>query len=292
MILFVLRTGHHYTVKALQGLDGGVAVEAMDYRVLLGAGELPRATYIFGDLDRIPLYWLRLAAQVWRRLQDRGFTVLNDPARVLSRYGLLRRLHAAGFNRFNAYRVEDQPMPARWPVFLRCEGDHLGPVSDLLHSGDGLQREIDRAVAGGLPLASLLIIEFAAEQTRPGPFRKLSCFRIGRARFAHTCVHDASWVAKTGVRGIAPPELYEDEHRIVRDDPYGTAIAPAFDIAGVDYGRADFGLVGGRPQLYEINTNPDIGFEEEHPVALRRSSHGLFRANYLSALRAIDTPAG
>ena len=31
-----------------------------------------------------------------------------------------------------------------------------------------------------------------------------------------------------------------------------------FAIARIDYGRIDYGIVGGRPQVYEINTNPTV----------------------------------
>jgi hypothetical protein len=289
MIMFIVRSGHGDRLAALRVPDAGIEVRLMDYRQLLRSAALPRATYIFTGLDGIPLYWLRLAAQVCRQLRDRGLRVLNDPARVLSRYGLLRRLHDAGFNSFNAYRAEDPRLPARWPVFLCCEGDHRGPVGSPIHAPDALRRAVDDAVAAGLPIASLLIIEYAAEETRPGPGRSHACFRVGRAGFAHPWVDR---VAEPGRREITPPALYEEEHRIVRDDPYGAALAPAFEIAGVDYGRGAFGLAGGRPQLYEIVTDPEIVFGERHPVPLRRQSYALFRASYLSALRAIDTPGG
>jgi hypothetical protein len=291
MIVFLTTPGYAKTHEALTAPGIGIDVQVMDYRQLLDAKTLPRATYVFTDLDRLPLYGLQLAAQSYRTMRQGGLTVLNDPARVLSRYGLLRRLHDTGFNGFNAYRVEDNRMPARWPAFLRCEGDHVGPITDLLHSAAALRQAIVEAVDRGLPISSLLIVEYAAEPTRPDLFRKLGCFRIGPSRFAHTCVHDIGWVAKVGRIGIAPPELYEDEHRIVREDPYGAVVAQAFDIAGIDYGRADFGHVGGRVQVYEINTNPDIEFDEDHPVPLRCESYRVFRANYLAALRLIDTPA-
>jgi hypothetical protein len=292
MIVFVIRSGPGDRLAALRAPDAGIEVRPMDYRKLLGSSQLPRATYIFTDLDRIPLFWLRLAAQVWRQLRDRGQHVLNDPARVLSRYGLLRRLHAAGFNRFNAYRAEDTGLPARWPVFLHCQGDPLGRASGLIHSPEALRRTVDRAVAAGLPIASLLIIEHAAEETRPGLYRRYGCFRVGPARFAHLCVDASDWAAQESRPGLTPPDLEAEERRILRDDPWGPALAPAFDIAGIDYGRADFGLVGGRPQLYEIDTNPEIVFADATPAARRQPSYDLFRASYLSALRAIDTPAG
>jgi hypothetical protein len=31
-----------------------------------------------------------------------------------------------------------------------------------------------------------------------------------------------------------------------------------FDIAGIEYGRADWGIVAGKVQIYEINTNPYV----------------------------------
>jgi len=52
------------------------------------------------------------------------------------------------------------------------------------------------------------------------------------------------------------PELYDEELRIVRENPYGSAVAAAFELAGIEYGRADFGLVDSKVQLYEINSNP------------------------------------
>ncbi len=217
-------------------------------------------------------------------------TVLNDPARVASRYGLLRKLYRAGINRFDAHRVEDAVMPERWPVFLRCEGEHEGPKSGLIPGPDELQREIAAALAEGVPIVSLLIVEYAAEPLPSGIFRKFSSFRVGSRSFAHTCVHDDNWIAKTGQPGIAPMEIYEEELRIVQTDPHGPDVAPAFDLAGVDYGRADFGLVGGKVQIYEINTNPHIEFAGDHPVPLRHESYRTFRANYLAALRAIDSP--
>jgi hypothetical protein len=104
------------------------------------------------------------------------------------------------------------------------------------------------------------------------------------------CVHDTHWLVKDGTTGCAPPELYADELRIARDNPFQERIATAFDLAGIDYGRADFGLVGGRVQLYEINRNPTLEFWFEHPSADRHETLRVVKANLLAALQAIDTP--
>src|SRR5690606_36355005 len=40
-------------------------------------------------------------------------------------------------------------------------------------------------------------------------------------------------------------------------DPFG--LMAAFEAGGIEFGRADFGIVDGRVQIYEINTNPTLG---------------------------------
>jgi len=290
MIVFLVSVPHAYTVRALLGNRHGVTVDCLSYMRLSELRTLPRATYVFTDLDRLATETLRYAATVYRQLRQHGLLVLNDPARILSRYGLLRRLFLSGFNQFNAYRVEDGTRPTRWPVFLRTEGDHIIPRPELFETWEALQRGIGEAVDQGVPFSRLLIVEFAAQPVRPGHYRKFSCFRIGQASFAHWCVDDNQWIAKIGRRDITPPELYDEELRIVRENPYGPAVAAAFDVAGIEYGRADFGLVNGKVQLYEINSNPEMGFGDDHPSAVRQESYRQFTQNYFDALCTIDTP--
>src|SRR4029079_4666966 len=77
----------------------------------------------------------------------------------------------------------------------------------------------------------------------------------------------------------------------VAECPFAEILSKAFEIAGVEYGRVDYGLVDGRPQIYEINSNPDLKLRPEPgPVVRRNESNALFTANYLDALKAIDTP--
>jgi hypothetical protein len=292
MIVFVSTAEHSYTHKPVAELEGPVRVAQTTYRDLLPATSLPRATYVFTDLDRLSLWELRLAGLTFRKMREQGLRVLNNPARVLSRWGLLRALRLAGINDFDAYRVEERLRPRRWPVFLRAEGAHLGPISGLLHDWNQVAAEIERAMAKGAPITALLIVEYAGEPILPGLYRKFGSFRIGSAGFAHVCVDEDHWVAKDGKRGITPPHLAEEELRVVRDNPHGPDVARAFDIAGLEYGRADFGLVGGKVQIYEINSNPEILFGNDHPSPLRQEAYRVIRENYLQSLSAIDTREG
>jgi len=290
MIVFVSTAEHGYTHKSLVEAETPVRVQLATYGELVPARAVPRATYVFTDMDRLSMAHLQVVAYFYRRLRRHGLMVLNDPARTATRYGLLRRLHLEGINAFNAYRVEEGVKPQRWPVFVRTEGTHLGPATDLIHDWDELQRKIEESLAKGLPIASLLIVDVAAEPYRPVLYRKFGTFRMGRSELAHVCVDDDQWIAKHGKRGITPPELEQEEQQIVRDNSHGPSVAVAFDLAGFDYGRVDFGLVGGRAQIYEINSNPEIIFSDDHPSPVRQETYRVFKRHYLDALSAIDTP--
>jgi len=290
VIVFLVTRGSAFTLEKLQATATDFRVRLMRYDELIPAKELPRATYVFTAVDRLAMWELRVAAAIYRRLQSQGIRVLNDPARTLSRHGLLRRLHDTGINRFNAYRVEEWVQPRRWPVFLRAEGDHDGPFDPLLHDPEQLKAAISTAVTKGIPLSSLLIVEYLAQPVQLGLFRRLAVYRVGDRSVADTCVHDVQWRAKIGKDGIAPAELYQDELRIVQENPYKAPMRRAFDLAGVEYGRADFGLVDGVPQIYEINTSPHLELLGDSPSPFRSQSRQLCNANLMAALKSIDTP--
>ena len=292
MIIFITANDHRYTHQAL-AKERDVDVRVISHGELKArASNLPMATYIFTDVDRLAPEQLFNAAQYYRALRKLGIKALNNPARMLSRVGLLRALNRAGVNAFDAYRLEELSGPVRWPVFLRVDGSHSDPLSGLLNDQAELDAAIADCIGRGVPRSLLLIIEYAAEPVFPGLYRKLSVFRVGDLMFGFTCVHDDKWLVKYGTPGIATPELYDEEYELVADNPYLETMRTVFDIAGIDYGRVDFGLVDGQPQIYEINNNPDVKLQPKRgPVARREESNALFRENYLAALRAIDTPS-
>jgi hypothetical protein len=289
MIVFLVTRGSAFTLKKLRATATDFRVVLMRYDEIFKAKALPRGTYVFTGVDRLAMWELRVAAAIYRHLKAHGARVLNDPARVLSRHGLLRRLRLAGINNFDAYRVEDCVQPRRWPVFLRAEGVHDGPFNPLLHDQQQLKTAIDQAVERGIPMSVLLITEYLAKPVQLGLFRRLAVYRIGDRSVADTCVHGVQWRARIDKDGIAPKELYEDELRIVRLNPHRAVIGKAFEIAGVDYGRADFGLVDGVPQIYEINTSPHLELLGDSPSPFRSESRRMCNANLMAALASIDT---
>ncbi len=290
LILVITTREHSYTHNALHKRSG-LDLDVISYEKILKRDRSPYpATHIFTDFDRLPLRQVQDAAALYRALKSAGVKVLNDPAGVCGRYELLRALHSKGLNSFNAYRADSLETPSRWPVFLRLDGTHAAPISGLLHNPAELEEAIERALEVGTPPNALLIVEYAGEPVRPGLFRKLSVFKVGEKLLGHTCVHEENWIVKYGQPGIAPAELYDEEYDLVANNPFTAAVEPAFQLAGIDYGRVDFGLVDGRPQIFEINTNPHVELDPKaSPVERRNQSNALFKANYLEAMAAIDT---
>jgi len=288
MITLLSTSCHSYTHQPLQKTD------RLDFRVLtynraFRAERLPRGTYIFSDLDRLSYWELELAARLYRTLQAAGLRVLNDPARLRQRFPLLRALQHAGFNRFGAWTADDPSRPARYPVFLRTQCAHRGPLSDLLADEDEIAVAIEAALANGVPMRELLLVEYCAQPVSENLFRKLATFRVGERMVSTLCVHEGHWAAKYGQLGIATQELYDDEFAIVDTNRYGEPLRPAFDIGHADYGRADFALVDGRPQVYEINTNPMLDPVGQHPFAIRIRADALFFDRLIDAFCEIDS---
>ena len=291
VIVFVTSEQHPYTHREL-AREKDVEFRLATYSDMFKFEYLPRAAYIFSDMDRLSAEQLAQAAKSYRMLRKNGLPAYNDPARFLGRYGLLRRLHEQGINQFNVYRADSFEAPRRWPVFVRTEGNHLRPLSALIGDQSELDRTVADLVTEGVPLSTLLIVEYSAEEVRPGLYRKLSVFRVAARMIGYTCVHDDQWIVKYGKPGIAPLELYDEEYRLVVENPYGEEMRAIFDLGGIDYGRVDFGLVGGRPQIYEINSNPDVKlYPKSNGIEQRDRSNDVFRDNYLAALKAIDFAA-
>jgi hypothetical protein len=167
MIVFLVTHGNAFTLQAVKAAAKDFSISTMRYDQFFAAKTLPHATYVFTALDLLANWEVRVAASMYRHLQSQNLRVLNDPARVLSRYGLLRQLHRSGLNRFNAYRVEEGPEPKRWPVFLRTEGDHDGPLNPLLNDRSELDAAIAGALSRGIPLSVLLVTEYMAQPVQP-----------------------------------------------------------------------------------------------------------------------------
>jgi hypothetical protein len=291
MIIFLVERDHAQTLRAVarSRLAGNVKVHSFEWA--LQQKRLPRATYVFTDMERMDVWQQTVLAKLFIHIQQAGpgYRALNNPAAIGDRGALLRKLHDEGLNDFNAYRVTENRWPERYPVFVRRMSMHTKPVTPLLPTQQALQDALGELMQSGEAQSDLLIIEYCAQPVAENLYRKLSSFKIGEVVFFIHTVHDIKWLVKHGRKNSATPELYQDEHDMILENRFSEHLSRVFDIAGVEYGRVDFGMVNGRVQVYEINTNPFVSRPLHHPNPVRVRSARLGWETYLESLAKIDT---
>lgn len=293
MILFLTARGHEFGVKTLvdKVFPGLPECRAWCFEEFFLATTVPVATYVFCDIDRLAPWETRIAAERYRSLKQAGMRCLNDPARVMTRFELLRKLYRSKFNPFNVYPAALNPKPKRFPVFVRSEAEHQRVEDALLTDQAALDRKLRSLRMRGIALRDMMVVEYAAEPIAPGVWRRMGTFRIGDALTVDASTIENRWRVANGTKGLATDAMLAYEAEEVRSNRLAEAVGPAFVRAGIEWGRADHATYEGREIVYEINTNPTI-----HPIAgqtkpLREETLTFSRARMAEQLRAIDTAA-
>lgn len=291
-VVHYVATGQHlYTVRDLpMALEArGAVLRTWPWADMLKADTLPAGLWVLTDFDRLAAWWIEVAAQRAALLRAAGVPVLNDPGRFVHRAAFLRRMHRAGLNSFDCWCPALGEVPDRFPVFLRTILAHRGTLTDPLPDAGAAAAALQDALAAGHLLGNLVFIEYRAAPDAAGIFRKHAAFRVGDRIIPTLTVNDRGWHAKYGTMGAATDAQYAAERAGITASPHAAALRAAFDLAGATYGRADFGLVDGRVEVYEINTNPAVTALREHPNADRleaaRISHDLLAAALVALIR-------
>jgi hypothetical protein len=223
----------------------------------LGAPRRRRpGTYIFADLEQLSPGELQKAAVVWQALAGAGAGVrlVNHPARSMRRYELLRTLHA-------------------------------GPISPLLRTRGELEAAVDVYHRQGEVRDGLMIVEFCDTADADGIYRKYSAFVIGDHVFVKSVMFSRHWIQKH--RDLDEPGMLREERQYVEENPHEEALREIFRLAGIDYGRMDYGLLHGKVQVWEINTNPVITGSLVSRSVERRPIHEHFARKMADALERL-----
>jgi hypothetical protein len=253
----------------------------------------PTGHWIFSDVDRLTATQREEAARFRDLLRVSGAatSIHNDPLATMGRYELLRTLRERGRNDFDVYRLTESRRPSRYPVFLRTDAEHSGAETPLLDDAaafDAALAELDRT---GRTREGRLAVEFHAERDERGLYRKYSVWCVGGRIVPGHLFFGPQWMLKEPV--VVDVESLRIEGRFFDENPHAEALADAFRIGRIDYGRADYGVVGGRVQIYEINSNPGIPSRPSPGPGLLRAAFDE-RGNelLLAAFRALnDGPA-
>lgn len=292
MIYYLAHHHHCYTFNSfLAGwpLETASRFEVISYRRLFHRSRLPAGTYIFTDIDRLAPDEQEKAARAWNALGRSGGNIrlLNHPLRAMRRYELLRTLQDAGINDFNIYRLTGRCRPERFPVFIRGENDHAGPETPLLKD----QAELDAAVEGllkaGKTREGRVAIEFCAVPSNDGLYRKYAAFVLMGEILPRHVMFSTDWVGKRASCETSEA-LYREEQWYVENNPHAAQLNRIPQLARIDYGRIDYGVVDGRVQAYEINTNPTIGRIDVLISPYRKAQTEKFHKQFIRQLLAID----
>lgn len=282
-----------------RGLSIADRLHVVEYERLGEITCLPLGGSVFAALDQTSAAATAAASEIYDQLAAAApaVTLLNDPRKVLRRFDLLTRLYETGCNRFRVIRAWDDPGALRFPVFIRLEHRHNGSMTPLLHDRRALDRALVNLLFRGIRPTELLIVEFCDTSNGDGLFRKYSAMRIGDVLLPRHLHASRDWVAKSA--NTVPDEaLVREELTYLEGHPHERWLWQVFNLAQIDYGRIDYGLLRGEPQVWEINLNPTIGRnparaerpEENRTRQLREPGRARSHERMLEAFRRIDPP--
>ncbi len=292
MLYYICREDYTQPIKGLLAGLGPYKslVKSISYEKLFYEGAGPIGHYVFTDFDRLSSYELESAFCIASALSAVApdACIYNYPNKILERYPLLRRLHSEGLNQFQVSRYDGGERPKNYPVFIRLEDDCQGPDSPLIQNEAGFDLALQQLHDKGKTAKRRIIVEFCAEIDRDGFYRKYGAFNIGGKIIPQHILRSQSWNVKRS--SLESDEAFAaEELAYARDNPHEQELKKIFSIAGIDFGRIDYGLVNGSIQTYEINSNatfPD--FSDKH-IDERDRRRNIVRQSVTEAILQINT---
>ena len=307
MLYFLISKSAGYTVEGFLGRRGKSLTDVivpLFYDDLYKRQALRPGTAIFTDMDRVKLSGHKYLESLYDHLSKYApdLRVINHPTKFLARYELLKTLYEQGINNYQIKKASDDLSDLTFPVYLRSARGHNLILSGLLNNPSELEQAIREKRVWGNALQEIYVIEFCDTSDENGVFTKYAAFRIpagpdGRpAQIVPRHINfDKHWVVKSSGH-----LLDHDLHMQMRDqfisyhetNPHRDWLERICKIANLEYGRLDYGILNGKPQLWEINTNPSFGpvrvKDGNTPFrAIKEPYYQAFYHTFLPALRQL-----
>lgn len=235
-------------------------ITQVTYEEIFAGAHLPRGSWVMTGLDQLTPAGREAAGMVADQLIAAGMPLLNHPARVRLRHDLLDDLYRLGLNRFRSARAIGYHGDLRFPVFVREEHRHTGNLTAVLKTEDELQRALLQLRLRGFALEELLIVEFC-DTSQDGVFTKYSVYNVNGHLLARNKQCGPFWMVKSSLDRTDAQMMEQNDY--IRENPHRDTLARIFSLAGIEYGRADFGVLDGAVQVWEINTAPTINAAED-----------------------------
>lgn len=304
MISFWVTRENGFTIRNYCQNRGRTIADRFRIHVYDEIGEVVRfagGAQIFSDIDLISNSQRNIVRMIWdahSRCAPEA-TRLNDCRNVLLRFQLLTALYEQGLNTFRVFRSTDVEALDRFPVFVRKSNGHDGPLTGLLHTRHEVVRAVRALRLRGYRLGDLMIAEFCDTSTADGVFRKYAAFNVGGTIIPSHLYVSRRWCLKAADNEPTEAHLRE-EHAYLERNPHEEWVRRVFALAGIDYGRVDYGVLNGMPQVWEINLNPTLGGRTvsqrhrswaPHLLTLREAGREAFHTRLRSAFLALDNGA-
>jgi hypothetical protein len=267
------------------------------YDEIVARRRLSLGTYIFAAIDVLTPTEREIATRCCEELRGESpdIRLINHPAEVLLRSDLLRTCFEQKRNTFRVRRASDFYRCRQFPVFVRPAREHLGSLTPVLQSRRQLVRALVSAVVRGYRLRDLLIVEFCGTADPSGVYRMYSAAVVGDRIIPKTLIHNRNWVTKWSGR-LLDAEKAREQLEYVEGDPHAAWLKETFALARIGYGRIDYGVKDGVPQVWEINTNPMLVRRTGAPSAMSAEqwkvlapAQEAFMRRFEAAFGAIDT---
>jgi hypothetical protein len=272
-------------------------IRILTYEDIVTRKALALGTYVFSALDQLCPTERGIAARCWKELAaaDPRVTLINHPTKALLRFELLDMCFALQRNRFRVRRASALPRGLRFPVFLRPEREHTGSLTRLLYTRRQLASGLLEALAVGYRLRDLLVVEYCSTADPDGVFRLYCAAIVGERIIPQALVHNRNWITKWDGRLVDAGKAREQSD-YVDGHLHAEWLRTTFAVAKIRYGRIDYGVRDGAPQVWEINTNPTIVRRAGNPRtmppdqwALLEPARERFLERFGAALAAIDS---
>jgi hypothetical protein len=292
MIFFVTPAEDAWGIQEyLQQYGGGLTrrLRVVTYEDIVARRTLNLGTHIFSGLDQLCPTERAIATRCWEELASASpaVTLINHPTEALSRYELLTTCFALGRNVFRVHRAPALHRRLTFPVFLRPEHEHTGSLTGLLHDRRQVLRAAVTALARGHRLRDLLLVEYCDTADSAGVFRQHCASIVGDQIIPQVLIHSRKWVTKWDGR-LVDADRVREQHEYLEGNPHRAWLRATFELAKIRYGRIDYGLKDGVPQVWEINTNPTIVRRASNPTtmpAVQRELLESMRQQFLQRLR-------
>ena len=257
-------------------------------------------THIFSAADQLTAAGQELVGVIFDSLTEAApdWRLLNDPRRTLLRQQFLHAASAAGLNDFRIHSATSDDSSIRYPVFLRERNRHDGPLTGLLDSPRAVRSALRALRLRGHRTRELIQVEFQDTSDNEGRFRKYSAFRLGDRIIRTHMMIGSSWSVKSD-SNKASVESAMEEREYLCGQMHESWLRAVFDLAQIEWGRVDYGVLNGRPQAWEINMNPTIGRrlgagprrDDEDVLKIKAEGRQHAHAKLRDAFVALESPA-